>query len=368
MYDYVIVGSGLFGSIFAHESRKKGKSVIVLDKRSHIGGNCYTKKESDIDVHVYGPHIFHTSDERIWKYINQFTTFNNFVNRPKVNYKGKIFSFPINLMTLTQLWGVASPDEARKKLQEVRIPCENPRNLEEWILSQVGKEIYDLFIYGYTKKQWMRDPKDLPATIIKRLPIRLNFDDNYFNDRFQGIPVSGYTEIFTHLLHGCDLALNEDFFENRDKWEKLGKQIVFTGKIDEYFNYVHGELDYRTLRFEHNTSVGDFQGNAVVNFTDEFVSYTRITEHKHFQPQDIEKTSTIWTKEYPEVWTRNSDPYYPIDDEKNHSTYKRYKIMADQTTNVIFGGRLAEYKYYDMHQIIGSALHKLKKINLFDNF
>jgi UDP-galactopyranose mutase len=362
MYDYLIVGSGIFGAVFAHEARRKAKSVLVIDKRPHIGGNCYTEKREGVDVHVYGPHIFHTSDEKIWKFVNQFTNFNNYVNRPKVNYRGRIFSFPINLMTLHQLWGVNSPQEAQRKLDEVRVPCENPRNLEEWILSQVGQEVYETFIHGYTTKQWMREPKDLPASIIKRLPIRLNFDDNYFNDRYQGIPVGGYTEIFKGLLQGCDIALGEDFFENRAKWEGMAKRVVFTGKIDEYFGYEHGELDYRTLRFEHNSQDGDFQGNAVVNYTDAAVPYTRITEHKYFQPQDLEKTSrTIWTKEFPAEWHRNVVPYYPIGDEKNNEVYRKYKEIADNTEGVLFGGRLAEYKYYDMHQVIGSALQKSRR-------
>lgn len=362
MYDYIIVGSGLFGSIFAHEARRAGKTSLVLDKRPHVGGNCYTEKKDGVDVHVYGPHIFHTSDHRIWEFVNQFSQFNGYVNRPKVNFRGKIFSFPINLMTLHQLWGVSTPDEARKKLEEVRITCENPRNLEEWILSQVGQEVYETFIHGYTKKQWMREPKDLPSSIIKRLPIRLNFDDNYFNDTYQGIPVNGYNEIFEGLLNGIDVATGEDFFSNRDKWEKMGRQIVYTGKIDEYFGYQHGELDYRTLRFEHTTQKGDFQGNAVVNYTAPEVPYTRITEHKYFQPQSVHKIeNTVWTKEYPAEWTKDSVPYYPVGDEKNVEIYRKYKQLADSQSNVVFGGRLAEYKYYDMHQVVGSALLKSRK-------
>jgi len=360
MYDYLVVGAGLFGSVFAHEANKKSKSVLVLDKRPHIGGNCYTETRAEnIDVHVYGPHIFHTSDKKIWSFVNQFAEFNNYVNRPKVNFNGKIFSFPINLMTLHQLWGVSSPDEARKKLESVRVPCENPRNLEEWILSQVGYEIYDTFIYGYTTKQWGREPKDLPSSIIKRLPIRLNFDDNYFNDTYQGIPIGGYTNIFKSLLQDCDLALGEDFFKNRAKWESMAKRIVFTGKIDEYFDYEHGELDYRTLHFEHTTQNGDYQGNAVVNYTDIATPFTRITEHKYFQPQALEKTSqTIWTKEFPAEWNKDSTPFYPIGDEKNNAKYRKYKENTANIPNTIFGGRLAEYKYYDMHQVIGSALQK----------
>lgn len=362
MYDYLIVGAGLFGSVFAHEARRKAMSVLVMDKRSHIGGNCYSENKGGIDVHMYGPHIFHTSDDKIWKFINQFTSFNSFTYRPKVNFGGRMFSFPINMMTLHQLWGVNTPDEARRKLDEVRVPCENPRNLEEWILSQVGHEVYQTFIHGYTKKQWMRDPKDLPASIIKRLPIRLTFDDNYFNDVYQGIPRNGYTEIFRNLLQGCDMALGEDFFADRPKWEKVAKRIVFTGKIDEYFDYCHGELEYRSLRFEHNVRVGDQQGNAVINYTEADVPWTRITEHKHFTPERLEKlTSSIYTKEFPIEWNRDETPYYPIGDDRNVETYRKYREIADQTPNVLFGGRLSEYKYYDMHQVIGSALQKARR-------
>ena len=362
MYDYLVVGSGLFGSIFAHEARKTGKSVLVVDKRPHIGGNCYTENREGVDVHTYGPHIFHTSDEKIWKYVNQFATFNHYVNRPKVNYKGKVYSFPINLMTLQQLWGVTTPEEASCKLEEVRVPCANPRNLEEWILSQVGREVYETFIRGYTMKQWKRDPKDLPSFIIKRLPIRLTYDDNYFDDSYQGIPIGGYTKIFEEMLQGVDVALGEDFFANRQRWESRAKSIVFTGKIDEYFGYSHGELDYRTLSFEHHTQPGDYQGVAVMNYTEAEIPYTRITEHKHFQVQDVHKIkNTVWTKEYPAEWNRDAVPYYPINDEKNNAIYSQYKEMAKGESNVIFGGRLAEYKYYDMHQVVGSALQKSRR-------
>jgi len=362
MYDYLVVGSGLFGSIFAHEARKTGKSVLVVDKRHHIGGNCYTENRDGVDVHTYGPHIFHTSDEKIWKYVNQFSTFNHYVNRPKVNYKGKVYSFPINLMTLQQLWGVTTPEEASRKLEEVRVACANPRNLEEWILSQVGREVYETFIRGYTMKQWKRDPKDLPSFIIKRLPIRMTYDDNYFDDSFQGIPIGGYTKIFEEMLQGVDVALGEDFFKNRQQWESRAKRIVFTGKIDEYFGYSKGELDYRTLSFEHHTQLGDYQGVAVMNYTESEIPYTRITEHKHFQVQDVHKIkNTVWTKEYPADWNRDAVPYYPINDEKNNAVYSQYKEMAKNEMNVIFGGRLAEYKYYDMHQIVGSALQKSRR-------
>lgn len=362
MYDYLIIGAGLFGSVFAHEARRKAKSVLVIDKRDHIGGNCYTERREGIDIHKYGPHIFHTSDEKIWKFVNQFTEFNSFTYRPKVNFNGKMFSFPINMMTLHQVWGVNTPDEARQKLEQVRIPCDNPRNLEEWILSQVGIELYETFIYGYTTKQWMRDPKDLPASIIKRLPIRLTYDDNYFNDTYQGIPRNGYTEVFRNLLQGCDMALGEDYFADRDRWNSMAKRIVYTGKIDEYFDYCHGELEYRSLRFESESQQGDYQGIAVVNYTNRNVPYTRITEHKHFTPERLEKlTSTVYTKEYPIEWNRNEVPYYPIGDDRNNEIYRNYKETAESVSDVLFGGRLAEYKYYDMHQVIGSALQKSRR-------
>lgn len=361
MHDYLIVGSGIFGAVFAQQAIEKGKSVILIDKREHIAGNCYTETKNGIDIHTYGPHIFHTSNEQIWSYVNRFTSFNNYVNRPKVSYKNKIYSFPINLMTLQQLWGVSTPNEAKRKLDEVKIPCENPSNLEEWILSQVGVEIYRTFIHGYTTKQWGREPDRLPASIIKRLPIRLTYDDNYFNDTFQGIPKNGYTSMFQNMLEKCEIVLGEDYFNNRDYWNSKAKKVVYTGKIDEFFDYSHGELQYRSLRFEHFESDGDFQGNAVVNYTDKNVPYTRITEHKHFTPERLSKLDkTIYTKEYSSEWNRSSIPYYPIGDEKNNSIYEKYSLMAD-SSDVIFGGRLAEYKYYDMHQVIGSALQKSRK-------
>lgn len=272
MYDYLVIGAGLFGSVFAHESRRKGKHVLLIDSRPHIGGNCYSERHDGIDVHKYGPHIFHTSDDRIWKFMNQFTEFNNFVFRPKVKHGNRLYSFPINLMTLHQVWGVTTPEEASRKLDEVRVPCDNPRNLEEWILSQVGPEIYETFIQGYTTKQWMRDPKDLPASIIKRLPIRLTFDDNYFNDIYQGIPKDGYTNIFKSMLQGCDVALGENYFDNRDRWNSMAKRVVYTGKIDEFFDYKFGDLEYKSLRFEEEKREGDFQGNAVVNYGEEPVN------------------------------------------------------------------------------------------------
>ena len=366
--DYLIVGSGLFGSVFAHQALRAGKKVLVIDKRDHIGGNCYTESSFGIDVHKYGPHIFHTSNESIWRFINQFGDFNNFTYRPKVNFGGRMFSFPINMMTLHQAWGVSTPDEAKEKLEQVRVPCENPRNLEEWILSQVGRELYETFIYGYTTKQWMRDPKDLPASIIKRLPIRLTYDDNYFNDIYQGIPKKGYTDVFRNMLCGVDIALGEDYFLNRIKWDAIADRVVYTGRIDEYFNYCYGELEYRSLRFENEFYLGDKQGIAVVNYANVEVPYTRITEHKHFTPERLASLdATVCTKEFPIAWNRNEVPYYPIGDERNTSLYLKYKELTSRIPDVIFGGRLAEYKYYDMHQVIGSALHNFKRNNKEEN-
>ncbi len=359
MYNYIVVGSGLFGSIFAYEANKRNKKVLVLEKRNHIGGNCYTENIENIHVHKYGPHIFHTNDQSIWDYINQFAKFNNFTYRPRVNYKENIYSFPINLFTLYQLWGVKTPNEAKHKLEEVKIKNDNPQNLEEWILSQVGFDIYEKFIKGYTTKQWGRDPKELPASIIKRLPIRLTFDDNYFNDKYQGIPEGGYTQIFEKLLNGIEVKTNIDFFENKNYWENIADKVVYTGKIDELYEYIYGKLEYRSLKFENETLNGDYQGVACVNYTDKYVPYTRICEHKHFDFKNQSKT--IITKEYPDRYTGDNVPYYPIGDEKNNKLYKQYEELNNQQKKYILGGRLAEYKYYDMHQIIASALTKVKK-------
>jgi UDP-galactopyranose mutase len=362
MFDYLVVGAGLFGSIFAERTAFFGKKVLVIDKRDHIGGNCYTKKQDGIDVHVYGPHIFHTSDKGVWEYINKFTNFNNFVNRTKVNFDGKIYSFPINLFTLYQLWNISTPEEAKNKLEEVRYKIDSPKNLEEWILSQVGKELYEKFVYGYTKKQWMKEPKDLPSFIIKRLPIRLTYDDNYFNDTYQGIPIGGYTSIFEKMLEGSKVELSVDFFKDPEKYKKLAKKIVYTGKLDEYFNYCHGELEYRTLHFENYEQEGDFQGNAIINYTEENIPWTRITEHKHFQCHELNKIQkTIYTKEYPVKWHKNATPYYPICDQKNLAILDKYNKLKDSEKNVIFGGRLGNYRYYDMHQVIAAALHAADK-------
>jgi len=361
MYDYLIVGTGLFGATFAHQAKQAGKKCILIDKRNHIGGNCFTENKNGIDVHTYGPHIFHTSNKEIWDFVCKFTSFNSYVNRPKSKIGDSVYSFPINLMTLHQIWGVSTPEQAKNKLKEVQKHCSNPRNLEEWVLSQVGQEIYEKFIYGYTKKQWMREPKDLPATIIKRIPIRLTYDDNYFNDTYQGIPTSGYTSIFEKMLDGIEIKTGVDFFKEKNVLSRLSKKIVYTGKIDEFFDFKFGELQYRSLKFINEEFDKDFQGNAIFNYPEAHIPWTRITEHKHFNPERKTENYSIITKEYPIVCSRDDVPYYPINDDTNMNLLAKYKTLSSQYSNVIFGGRLAEYKYYDMHQVIGSALHAAKK-------
>jgi UDP-galactopyranose mutase len=361
MYDYLIVGCGLFGATFANQAKQKGKKSLIIDSRDHIGGNCYTENAQGINIHKYGPHIFHTNNEEIWNYINKFATFNNFVNRPKVNFKNKIYSFPINLFTIYQLWGINSPKEAELKLNQVKCKIENPQNLEEWILSQVGEEIYHTFIYGYTKKQWGVEPKELDSFIIKRLPIRLNYNDNYYFDKYQGIPIGGYTKMIENMIEGIDVITSENYFNRREYWNNKAKNLVFTGKIDEFYDYKYGTLGYRSLRFEtERHAISDYQGVAQMNFTSESIPFTRIIEHKHFEfgNQDY----TYITKEYPDAWDFSKTPYYPINNDKNTEIYNKYKQL-NTYKNVIFGGRLAEYKYYDMHQIIGSAINKSKDID-----
>lgn len=358
MFDYLIVGSGLFGSIFARQMTDKGAKCLVVDKRTHIGGNCYTQNVGGIHVHEYGPHIFHTSNIRVWNYMNMYTKFNHFVYRPKVKHGNSIYSFPINLFTLYQLWGVSTPQEARERLDAVRIPFAKPANLEEWILSHVGEEIYTKFIYGYTKKQWGRDPKSLPSSIIKRLPIRLTYDDNYFEDCYQGIPIGGYTAIFERLLKGIPVETGVDYLKDRDHLDGKATRVVYTGAIDEFFGCDVGKLEWRSLKFEHEILTGDFQGNAVFNYTDHSVPYTRICEHKHFEFGKNEHT--VVTREYPQSWTSDREKYYPINDDANNEIYQRYKQRVDDS-RYIMGGRLADYKYYDMHQVVGSALVRSDK-------
>ena len=361
-YNFLIVGAGLFGSTFAQQAKERGKTCLIIDKRSHTGGNAYTEKIEGINVHKYGPHIFHTSDDEVWNYANRFTKFNSYVNRPKVNYKGKIYSFPINLLTLYQMFGVKTPEEARNLLEGLKTDNKTPKNLEEWILSEVGEEIYRTFVYGYTKKQWGREPRELPASIIRRLPIRLTFDDNYYRDKYQGIPIGGYTQMIEKMQEGIEGRLGVDFFADRERFESLAERIVFTGPIDEFFDHQHGELEYRSLRFETQIlPIEDFQGNALINYTEEEIPFTRICEHKHFEFAKSE--STVITREYPQAWSPGKEKFYPVNDEENNSRYLLYRKMAeDLSSKYIFGGRLAEYKYYDMHQVIGSALSKARKI------
>ncbi len=365
-YDYLIVGSGLFGTTFAYEMNKAGKKCLIIEKRDHIGGNCYTEKRDGINFHLYGPHIFHTNDKKIWEWVNQFCEFNTYRHTVKAVHKDKVYSFPINLLTLNQIWGIKTPSEAIEKLDSLK-SSPGGDNLEDWVLSMVGEEIYEIFVKGYTSKQWGKDPKSLPSSIIKRLPIRTNFDDNYFFDKYQGIPIGGYTQIFEKALNGIEVITNTDFFEEREKWESMAEKIVFTGKIDEFFDYRFGELEYRSLTFEsQRIDVKDYQGCAIVNYTEYEVPFTRICEHKHFENSESECT---WiTKEFPKKCEEGDTPYYPINDESNSELYNKYKELAKERGNVIFGGRLAEYRYYDMHQIIGSALSKSKKeIENFDN-
>lgn len=351
-YDYLIVGCGLFGSTFAHKAKLDKKRVLILDKRDHIAGNCYTEIKDNIHIHKYGPHIFHTNNEQIWNFITSFGEFNQYKHTVKSITERGLFSFPINLMTLYQLWGVTSPEEARSKLDSVKIRIDNPSNLEEWILSQVGEEIYYTFIYGYTKKQWNTEPKNLPSFIIKRLPIRLNFNDNYFYDAYQGIPINGYTNIIKNMVDGCDIILDTDYLNKKDYYDSLAKKIVYTGQIDQFFNYCFGYLDYRSLRFEtQKVDVEDYQGCAIINYTSADVPYTRITEHKHFL--STKSPLSYITKEFPD---NSNEPYYPINNELNNNKYIQYKQLCQQNSKYIFGGRLAEYKYYDMHQIIASSL------------
>jgi UDP-galactopyranose mutase len=361
MYDYLIVGSGMFGSVCARELTDKGYKCLVIEKRNHIGGNCYTENKDGINIHKYGPHIFHTSNKEIWDYINQFAKFNNFVNRPKVFYKNSLYSFPINLFTLHQIYGVTTPEEAKKKLEEVRVKNDNPKNLEEWIVSQVGVDIYMMFIKGYTTKQWGRHPIDLPSFIIKRLPIRFDHNDNYFNDTYQGIPIGGYTQIFEKMLEGIEVRLNEDYLQNKTSFNTLAKKVIYTGPIDAFYDYKFGQLNYRSLKFEtERVEVPDYQGNAVINYTELHYPETRIVEHKHFDP--VNTNFTYITREYPREFGEGLDPYYPINDNVNTPIYEKYKALTEKESNVIFGGRLAEYRYYDMHQVIGSALHTCKKL------
>lgn len=361
MYDYLIIGAGFFGSTFARLVTDAGRRCLIIEKRSHIGGNAYTKKVDDIDVHCYGPHIFHTDDQDIWNFVNKYTKFNNFVNRPKAQRNGRLYSLPFNMNTFHQVWpDVVSPNDAIKKIssQQVRLP-RSARNLEEQAIGLVGQDIYELLIKDYTFKQWQKDPKELPTSIIKRLPLRFTYDDNYFNDRFQGVPENGYTEMFEKMLHGIEVRYNVDYFKDKNYWNGIAKRIVFTGRIDEWFDYDLGELEYRTLKFETWTEHTDnFQGNAVINNCDPDTPWTRTIEHRHFKK--CNSPYTVVTREIPTAWTKSSIPYYPINNQYNQTIYKQYQLRSEKT-NVIFGGRLAEYRYYDMHQVIGSAMKHAKQ-------
>lgn len=362
-YDYLIVGSGLFGAVFAHEATKKGKKCLVIDKRNHIGGNVYCENIEGINVHKYGPHIFHTNDKGIWDYVNQFVSFNRFTYQPVAIYEDEVFNLPFNMNTFYQLWGVRTPQEAMAKIEEqVKTSgITNPRNLEEQAISLVGIDIYKKLIKGYTEKQWGRKATELPAFIIKRLPVRFTYDNNYFNDKYQGIPIGGYNKIIYALLDGIEVKLNNNYFENKGYWNNLAKNIVYTGSIDEFYDYKFGHLEYRSLKFENEIlPINNYQGNAGVNYTHKDVPYTRIVEHKHFEFGNQDKT--IITKEYSVNWEAGMEPYYPVNDKINSDKYDKYRALANNESNIIFGGRLAEYKYYDMHQIIGSAISKTKLI------
>jgi len=366
-YDYLIVGSGLYGCVFAHFAKGNGKRCLVIEKRQHLGGNVYCDNIEDINVHKYGAHIFHTSNKEVWNFVNSFVEFNRYTNSPVANFNGKLYNLPFNMNTFYQMWGVTTPEQAATKIEEQRqaAKIDNPRNLEQQALSLVGKDIYETLIKGYTEKQWGRKCTELPAFIIKRLPFRLTFDNNYFNDLYQGIPIGGYNKLIEGLLDGIETKTNIDFFENRNELEKLGDKIVFTGAIDRFYDYRFGKLEYRTIRFETQTlDVNNFQGNAVVNYTDSVTPYTRIIEHKHFEPENpaYQNNKTVISKEFSSEWNETSEPFYPVNDNKNSILYQKYKAVADQEKNVLFGGRLAEYKYYDMDDVIEKAIQEWEKL------
>jgi UDP-galactopyranose mutase len=357
-YDYVIVGSGFFGAICAHELKKAGKKVVVLEKRDHIGGNTYTEEKDGVHIHKYGAHIFHTNDESVWNYVNQFVEFRQYAHSVIANYKGEIYTLPFNMNTFNQMWGVTTPHDAKKKIEEQRYDGK-VTNLEEQALSLVGKDIYEKLIKGYTEKQWRKPATELPASIIKRLPVRFTYNNNYFNDKYQGIPIGGYTQIFDKLLDGIKVYTNCDYLENKEYWDDLTDKVIYTGPIDKYFNYEFGDLEYKSVRWDTmKINADNYQGCAVMNYTDDS-SFTRIIEHKYFDDQN--QKSTWVSMEFPQEYQRGVEPFYPVNDEENSEKYRKYKELADKD-KVIFGGRLAEYKYYDMHQVVASALSKVKKI------
>lgn len=361
-YDYLVVGAGLYGAVFAHEAKKAGKSVLVIDKREHIAGNIYTEEIEGINVHRYGAHIFHTSDKEVWEYVNQFAEFNNYINSPVAVYKDELYNLPFNMNTFSKMWNIRTPKEAQEIIEKQKAECavDEPANLEEQALSLVGRDVYEKLIKGYTEKQWGRACTELPSFIIKRLPCRFTYDNNYFNDRYQGIPMGGYTAIVEKMLEGIEVRLNVDFLANRAEYENIAEKIVYTGMIDQFYDYKLGVLEYRSVRFE--TEVLDcenYQGNAVVNYTEREVPYTRIIEHKHFEFGKQEKT--VISREYSKEWSKGDEPYYPVNNDKNNSLYEEYRKLAEQENKVIFGGRLGGYKYYDMDKVIRAALELCTK-------
>ena len=361
-YDYLVVGAGLYGAVFAYEAKKKGKTCLVIDKRDHIAGNIYCENVSGINVHKYGAHIFHTSDKKIWEYVNQFAEFNNYINSPVARYKNELYNLPFNMNTFSKMWNIATPQEAKDIIasQIADLNITEPKNLEEQALSLVGKDVYEKLIKGYTEKQWGRDCKDLPSFIIKRLPLRFIYDNNYFNDRYQGIPIGGYTKIVEKMLDGIEVRLNTNYLDNREEFDAMADKIVYTGMIDQFYDYKLGVLEYRSVRFEtEELPMENYQGNAVVNYTEREVPYTRIIEHKHFEFG--KQPTTIISREYSSEWKKGDEPYYPVNNDKNNALYEKYKELADKEHKVIFGGRLGGYKYYDMDKVIAAALEMCEK-------
>ena len=363
-YDYLFIGAGLFSATIANSAIKAGKKCLVIEKRDHIGGNIYTENVDNINVHKYGAHIFHTDNKEVWEYVNSFAEFNRYTNCPVANYKGQFYNLPFNMNTFTKIWNdVKTPEEAQNRIQEQANVMQNktPKNLEEQAISLVGRDIYELLIKGYTEKQWGKKCKELPPEIIKRLPVRLTFDNNYFNDKYQGIPIGGYTQIIEKMLNGCDIQLNTDFFEDKEKWLNIADKVIYTGTIDKFYDYQFGELEYRSLRFEtEKLNIANFQGNAVINYTEAEIPYTRIIEHKHFEFGN--QPTTIITREYPATWKQGDEPYYAVNDEKNTKLYEKYRDLADKQDKVIFGGRLGMYKYFDMDDTIIAAWNLAKNI------
>ena len=367
-YDYLVVGAGLYGAVFAHEAKKAGKSVLVIDKRPNIAGNVYTEEVEKIHVHKYGAHIFHTNNKKVWNYITQFAEFNRFTNSPVANYHGELYSLPFNMYTFNKMWGVVTPEEAEAKIEEQKKEAgiTEPKNLEEQAISLVGKDIFEKLIKGYTEKQWGRDCKDLPAFIIKRLPVRLTFDNNYFNALYQGIPVGGYTKMVANMLEGIEVRLEEDYLQKKEEFDALAEKVIYTGPIDAYFGYKMGYLEYRSVRFENELlDKPNFQGNAAVNYTDRETPWTRIIEHKWFEfgkdDEGNDLPKTVISREFSSEWKPGDEPYYPVNDDKNGALYNKYKELAEKETNIVFGGRLGEYKYYDMDAVIASALDMCEK-------